>query len=69
MFLGLLDPDPDKTVIEARIRIRILISSSKISKKNLDSYCFVTSFLILIYENAVHVPSRSNKQKKPFNKY
>jgi hypothetical protein len=30
------DPDPD-------IRLRILLSSSKNSKKNLDSYCFVTS--------------------------
>ncbi len=27
-----------------RIRIRILLSPSKNSKKNLDSYCFVTSF-------------------------
>jgi hypothetical protein len=27
-----------------RIRIRSLLSPSKNSKKNLDSYCFVTSF-------------------------
>jgi hypothetical protein len=27
------------------IRIRILLSSSKNSKKNIDSYCFVSSFL------------------------
>jgi len=34
MFLGLPDPDPSI----------ILLSSSKNSKENLDSYCFVTSF-------------------------
>jgi hypothetical protein len=34
MFLGLMNPDPSV----------ILPSSSKNSKKNLDSYCFVTSF-------------------------
>jgi hypothetical protein len=45
MFLGLpdpdplvrgMDPDPDPSII--------LLSSSKNSKKNLESYCFVTSF-------------------------
>ncbi len=30
------------------IRIRILLSSSKNSKKNIDSYCFVTSFWLFI---------------------
>jgi hypothetical protein len=30
-------------------RIRILLSSSKISKKNLDSFCFVTSFGLFIF--------------------
>ncbi len=39
MFLGLLDLDP---LLE--VWIRILLSLSKNSKKNLDSYCFVTSF-------------------------
>jgi hypothetical protein len=34
MFLGLLDPDPD---------LDPSITKQK-SKKNLDSYCFVTSF-------------------------
>jgi hypothetical protein len=38
MFLGLLDPDPS-------VRgIWFLLSPGKKSKKNLDSYCFVTSF-------------------------
>ncbi len=36
------------------------------SKKNLDSYCFVTSFCLFVFENDVHVPSKSNKQKKFF---
>jgi hypothetical protein len=36
------DPDPDPTII--------LLSSSKNSKKNLDSYCFVTSFGLFIFE-------------------
>ncbi len=41
----------------------ILLSPSKKRKKNLDSYCFVTSFWLFIFENDVHVPSKSNKQK------
>jgi hypothetical protein len=50
-FLGLLDldplvrgmdPDPDPSII--------LLSSSKNSKTNLDSYCFVTSFGLFIFE-------------------
>jgi hypothetical protein len=43
-----LDPDP---------------SSCKTSKKNLDSYYFVTLFDFLSLENDVNVPSNSNKQK------
>ncbi len=38
-----LSPDPDP-LSEVWIQIRILLSASKNSKKNLDSYCFVTSF-------------------------
>ncbi len=49
-----------------RIRIWILLSPSKKSKKNLDSYCFMTSFWLFIFENNVHVPSKSNKQKNFF---
>ncbi len=43
MFLGLLDPS---------------ITKQK-SKKNHDSYCFATSFWLFIFENDVHVPSKS----------
>jgi hypothetical protein len=53
-------PDPHQSILW----IRILLSSSKNSKKNLDSYCFVTSFGLFIFENDVNVPSKSNKQKK-----
>ncbi len=42
---------------EVWIRIRILLSPSKKSKKNLASYCFVPSFWLFIFENDVHVPS------------
>jgi hypothetical protein len=41
-------PDPDPCFWASRIRI--LLSSSKNSKKNLDSYCFVTSFGLFIFE-------------------
>jgi hypothetical protein len=47
MFLGLLDPDPDPSVRGMNPDpdpIWILLSPSKKSKKNLDSYCFVTFF-------------------------
>jgi hypothetical protein len=53
MFLGFLDPDPDPSVC-------------KNSKKNLDSYYFVTLFDFLSLEN--YVPSKSNKQKKCVSK-
>jgi hypothetical protein len=59
MFLGLPHPDPDP----ARIRIRILLSC-KNSRKNLDSYYFVTLFDFLYLKNDVNVASKSNKQKK-----
>jgi hypothetical protein len=63
MFLGLLDPDP---FVRGKIRIRIwiLLSSCKNSKKNLDSYYFVTLFDYLSLKKDVNVPSKSNKQKK-----
>ncbi len=47
-----------------RIRIRILLSICKNSKKNLDSYYFVTLFDFLSLKNDVNVPSKSNSQKK-----
>ncbi len=46
------------------IRIRILLSSCKNSKKNLDSYYFVTLFEFLSLKNVVNVASKSHKQKK-----
>jgi hypothetical protein len=49
-----LDPDPD----------RIILSSCKNSKKNRDSYYFVTLFDFLSLKNDVNVASKSNKKKK-----
>jgi hypothetical protein len=46
------------------IRIRILLSSCKNSKKNLDSYHFVTLFEFLSLKNDVNAASKSHKQKK-----
>jgi hypothetical protein len=43
--------------------IRILPSSCKNSKKNLDSYYFVTLFDFLSLKNDIKVASKSNKQK------
>jgi hypothetical protein len=63
MFLGLLDPDPDPRIL-LWIRIRILLSSCKNSKKNLDFYFFVTLFDFLSLKNDVNLASKSNKQKK-----
>jgi hypothetical protein len=37
-----------------------------VRKKNLDSYCFVTSFGLFIVKNDVNVPSKSNEQKNFF---
>jgi hypothetical protein len=51
------------------IRIRILLSSCKNSKKNLDSYYFVTLFDFLSLKNDVNVPSKSNKQKNCVKKF
>ncbi len=48
---------------KSELMIRILQSSSKISEKNLDSYCFLTSLGLLSLKNDVNVPSKSNKQK------
>ncbi len=51
---------PDPLVREVWVRIRILLSPSKNSNKNLDSYCeFFWDFLSL--KNYVNVPSKSNK--------
>jgi hypothetical protein len=64
MFLGLPDPDPlVRGMIPDPDPSIIFLSSSKNSKKNLDSYCFVTPFGLFVFENEVNVPSKSNKQK------
>jgi hypothetical protein len=47
MFLGL--PDPVQLV--RGTDLDILLSSSKNSKKNFDSYCFVASLRLFIIEN------------------
>jgi hypothetical protein len=44
-------------------RIPILLSSNNYSKKNFDSYCFVTSFWLFIFKKMMKIPSKSNKQK------
>jgi hypothetical protein len=54
--------DPDPHVFWAS-RIRILLSSCENSKKNLDSYYFVTLFDFLSLNNYVNVATKSNKQK------
>jgi hypothetical protein len=46
MFLGLLDPDP----LVRGTNPDPSKTSSKNSKKNLDSYCFVTSLGLFILE-------------------
>ncbi len=73
MFLGLPDPDPlvrgmDPELAPDPDPSIILLSSSKTSKKNLDFYCFVTSFELFIFENDINVPSKSNKKKNLLTK-
>jgi hypothetical protein len=67
MFLGFPDPDPSVRGMD-RIWIRILLSTIKNSKRNLDSYCFVTSFGLFIFKNNENVLSKSTKQKKLLKK-
>jgi hypothetical protein len=65
MFLGLPDPDPLVRGMDPDPAPDPDLSSScKNSKKNLDSYYFVTLFDFLSLKNDVNVPSKSNKQKK-----
>jgi hypothetical protein len=54
VFGSVVDPDPDPVV--DTVPIWILLPSSKNSKKNADSYCFVTS---LSLKNYVSVASKS----------
>jgi hypothetical protein len=50
VFLVLLDPDPDPSIIKQN------------SKNNLDYYCFVNSFDFLSLKNYEKLPSKSNMQ-------
>ncbi len=61
MFSVLLDPDPNPLVKGMDPDPDPFITKQK-CEKNLDSYCFVTSFWLFIFENDVNVPSKSNKQ-------
>jgi hypothetical protein len=50
-------------------RIRILLSSSKNSKKNLDFYCFETSLWLFIFEDCLNVSRKGKKQNNFGKKY
>ncbi len=66
MFLGLTDPDPDPLLRGTDpVPIRILLSSSKNSKKILDSCWSVLKISddFLSFKNDVNVASKRNKQK------
>jgi hypothetical protein len=63
MFWGLLDPDPDPLVEE---RIRILLSSSKNTKKNLNSYCLVTTLKNDVNLQVFRKQKNVEKKKKFF---
>jgi hypothetical protein len=58
MFLGLLDPhpDPDPSINKQKM------------KKNLDFYCFVTSFWLFIFEEWCKCTFKRNKHKNLVNK-
>jgi hypothetical protein len=59
MFLGIPDTDPDP-LVWGTVRIRILLSSSKNSKKNLDPTVLWLLYDILSLKNDVNVASESN---------
>jgi hypothetical protein len=61
MFLGLPDPDP----LVRGTDPGILLSSSKISKKNLDSYCFVTSLCLFVFEKGCKYNSVVEPEPEP----
>ncbi len=65
MFLGLPDTDP-----LVQVRIRILLSSSKNSKKNLDFYCFGDFFTwLFIFEKNDVKCSFKKVSKKTIKKF
>jgi len=55
------DPDPNPDPSDPCV---LGLSSSKNSKKNLDSYYFVTLFEFLSLKNDVNLASKSHNQKK-----
>ena len=61
IFLGLPDPDPLVRGMDPDPDPSITMQNSK---KNLDSYYFVTLFDFLSLKYDVNVPPKSNKQKK-----
>jgi hypothetical protein len=69
MFLALPYPDPNPLVrgmdpdSATDPDPSLMISSCKNSKKNLDSYYYVTLFDVLSLKNDVNVPSKSKRQK------
>ncbi len=69
VYFGLLDPDPNPLVRGMDpVPYHSIIKQN--SKKNLDFYCFVTSFWLFTLKNDVKVPSESNMQKNCFfNKF
>ncbi len=66
MFLGHPDTDPLVKGMDLNPSI-----TKQNNKKKLDSYCFVTSFGLFIFEKLCkcYVPSKSNKQKNSFLNY
>ncbi len=68
MFLDLPDPDPLVRGVDPDPDPSIIKQNSK--KKSRDSYCFVTSFGLLIFEKRCffYVPLKINKQKNFFFK-
>jgi hypothetical protein len=64
MFLGLLDPDPIVRGIDPDLDPSI--SSSKNSKKNLDS--LLLPFWLFIFEKLCKCTFKSNQQKNHFKK-
>jgi hypothetical protein len=57
------DPDPsDPYVFGPPGSGSIFYLQAKVVRKNLDSYCFVTSFDFLSSKNYINIPSKSNKQ-------
>jgi len=61
MFL--CHPDPLVGTVRIRLWLWILLSSSKNSKKNLDSTVLLLLYDFLSLKNEVNVTSKSNKQK------